>query len=410
MRTIIFIFLSANIFANVPTYENRNYFPLGEKELFSGNTGTGGIGSSAAVYFNPAALTQIKQNKLSVTASSFYYFSFKMDPQDYVDNQALNYESTSFNSVPSSIISVYQFKEYTAAFAIMSPFSYALENQMEWRTSLQTIYFEEKQEGSDLWVALSLARKFENGWSAGLTLMAMKHYELLIDHMIQDYHSQTQGNANLSRTQIDVWNLTGVLGVLKEGDFISYGIRLHSPSLKIMGSGDYFKTEQSYQSSLSESTMNKVGVDANYEVPADIGVGVNIHLLPTLNILADVSYQFAGSFRTFEDREILASDENGNRKVKGMYRANVGLQFEPSDKIEFLTGAYYVPSASDVSSQKSSFRGATVGGYYSIEQTKSGAGLFVVQMRGDGSVTNYSGRSDIQLNIYGAVLSTSYFF
>jgi len=45
--------------------ENRDLYPLGEKEALMANTGIAASGSTGSVYFNPAGLVSVQKNRIS---------------------------------------------------------------------------------------------------------------------------------------------------------------------------------------------------------------------------------------------------------------------------------------------------------------------------------------------------------
>lgn len=399
------------LFANAPGLENRNYFPMGEKELFSANTGTAGFESAGAIYFNPAALNEITQNKLSLSASSYFYFHMETTPQDIKDGQDLNYQSSAFNSVPSSVISVMQFDGATYAFGVMVPQSYALENMTVWTTPSTTIYFEEKMEDSDLWILLSRSKKIDENWAWGLSFMAQKHYQLMVS-MITNVNPTGQDFTSNGRSQINVWNSSLILGIQYVNNQMKYGLRVQSPSLRVSGTGDLYSSNTSTTAvNYDPVVINRTDIKANHDVPMDFAFGVNYALTKNFSLMSDISYQLATSFRSLEDPSIdLSQSPEIERKTKAMWRASVAAEFKPNDKIEIISGCNYTPSAS-IGFEKLDFLGFNLGGYYKTKTTKNGAGIFIANLKGESPVVDNPGRiSSTTVSIYGAVLSTSYLF
>ena len=75
--------------------------PIGERESFLGNTGIARMGSSAAGYYNPAALAAVETDRVAASGSRFQFSSF--DVEGTVQTQ-----SDSFDSIPVHVSGVFR--------------------------------------------------------------------------------------------------------------------------------------------------------------------------------------------------------------------------------------------------------------------------------------------------------------
>ena len=407
MNKLLIMIVSISISAVASDF-GAGFFPTGEKELFTGNAGIGGIGSATAGYYNPGALTQIKNNKLSVTASSFYYMSQKREPTMAAGGKEHNYESSSFNTIPSSLVTVYNFDAFTGSFTIMVPFNYSFENQQVWEVPGRKLYFQEKKETSDLWVGPTAAFKLNDRLSVGASLFAVKAYSLQVDSYVTRKDDGTESSANSRRFQANVWGAIAIIGAHWEGDLISFGARAQSPYIQINGVGDYFNSSVGWEGgSYRRRIVNRREIDANYELPADFGVGVNIHLTDKLDLLIDTSYSLKMNYNQYEDAQVIAEGD-GVISDKPSFRHNVGVEFRPTEKIDLMAGAYTFSGLKNESLYCVSF-----GGYYLMKQTRSGLGFFIFNLNEEEPADPDEGlTTPPQTTIYafGAVLSTSYSF
>ena len=87
-------------------FKNHNLLPMGEKEAFRGNTGTGIRGSAGAAYYNPAGLASLKGARISLSGTTFLYFDSQTDKLIYLDSTDLAYKEFGFSSVPSSLVAI----------------------------------------------------------------------------------------------------------------------------------------------------------------------------------------------------------------------------------------------------------------------------------------------------------------
>ena len=60
-RIVLVFSVFTSLSVQAQNVNNLNLLPLGDKESLMGNTGTGGVHSTGAVFYNPAALTQLEE-------------------------------------------------------------------------------------------------------------------------------------------------------------------------------------------------------------------------------------------------------------------------------------------------------------------------------------------------------------
>src|SRR5690242_2815844 len=101
--------------------ENRNIIPFGEREAILGNTGTAGVPSTGAVYYNPAALAQLENSRIAVSGSTYAQQETTTGNFARIDNTDLPYSNSGFNAIPSTVISVFRNDDWIFSYFILVP-------------------------------------------------------------------------------------------------------------------------------------------------------------------------------------------------------------------------------------------------------------------------------------------------
>jgi len=103
-----------------------------------GNTGTGGLNSTGAVYYNPAALTMLEGNSFSLSASAYMRYKFSADPFAEINGEKLLYEAEDYQSIPSSVVMARKKGDWNIALSLMIPLDFLYEGQMPNSKSCRT--------------------------------------------------------------------------------------------------------------------------------------------------------------------------------------------------------------------------------------------------------------------------------
>ncbi len=133
-RPIPIVFLSLLLagFACGQSAYNPNILPLGHKEALMANTGTGGIGSTGAVYYNPGALASLEEDYFSLSGAAYLRYTFEADPIAVINGRELTFEGDAFRSIPTSVIRVNRLGDWRLAFSALIPMQFNYEGIQEW--------------------------------------------------------------------------------------------------------------------------------------------------------------------------------------------------------------------------------------------------------------------------------------
>src|SRR6187549_2201984 len=100
---LLTLFLASVARAELPS--SLHFFPLGEREAFLANTGTGSPSSGAAIYYNPGALARIPHSRFSAQGSSYQSTRIEQETTGKIDGVERPQNQTSFQVIPNAVVS-----------------------------------------------------------------------------------------------------------------------------------------------------------------------------------------------------------------------------------------------------------------------------------------------------------------
>jgi hypothetical protein len=150
----------------------------------------------------------------------------------------------------------------------------------------------------------------------------------------------------------------------------------------------------------------------------DITLGSVYKLSDKINLLFDVSYQFASEFDLYQTQQISA---NENRvETVGTFRVNTGLEYIPKAKRRWYAGAFWNPTAkpdieNQISGTQESYYGVTGGVHRIMGNVRAGLGAYYIWGIGKGVLF---GDNNVRLNqiastryeLFGIILTSGYNF
>ncbi len=105
-------------------YDNQ-ILPVGGFKALMANTGTAGLNSVGAIYYNSAALTQLEDNSLKVSGATYTGYRFKATPLFEAEGANLDHEGSSSTSTPSGagvrLCPIFEHKRMLALEVTMPP-------------------------------------------------------------------------------------------------------------------------------------------------------------------------------------------------------------------------------------------------------------------------------------------------
>ena len=398
---------SAPAFADV---SNRQIFPLGEKESYMGNAGTGHAWDTGAVYYNPAGLTEIPQDKVSVTGSLYLSFSTSTDAVAVLDSKKIPYDAGGFNTIPGTFVAALKHDEWTVAFSALVPESLQTENRSSFKTTNTTGDIVQFYRVGDLWLGLSGARKLNDQWSVGFTVFGINHSESQLNTV--DVKFPTSPNSVVtseSRAMFSSFGLSAVLGVAyKPSDTVTFGLRVQTPLVNFNAKADTLVTTHTVNNgSLTNSGEDRMGNSANYQLPLDLTFGSFFQPSPWLGIYWDSSLQMPTQYNTIPG-STLGTDVTS----KLSYRTNLGLELGWIESTPIRLGFLYDPStaASSTHPDHIDYVGLSGGFLMRSKHLETGLGGFYLWGSGTNSIDSSTILGDVKVHGAGVLLTTAYLF
>lgn len=412
--TITAAVLLLNIGASAQSIYNPNILPLGDKEAMMGNAGTGGFGSTGAVYYNPGALSDVEGTSLSLSGSAYLQFKFSAKPIATILGTELEYEASGFQTIPTSVIIVKKVKEWHLAFSALVPMSFNYEGRQTWDIPNEgdpiKIKFSQNYKEENFLVGISAARKINDSWSAGVTVFAQNYTYF----SSLDFRTELENNPDViiqdsHREKFSPVSALVVLGLQKKFNKFNLGLRATLPSIHIMGEAEYYDYQYSNldPNNVETSQIDVSGEKVAFRSPSDLRVGATYFPTEKWTATLDLSYQFSIDYDIFDDPEI---DEEVNSK--GNYRINAGVQYMLSDKFGLNGGFAYTPSTLQETDEEfgQDFTSVFLGGKSISKYFETTIGLFYSNGTGSGYSEIAGGTTTETYEYIGVVLGTNYRF
>lgn len=416
MKTIIL--LLASFFGIRPltaqSAYNPNILPLGDKESLMANTGSGGLTSTGAVYYNPGALTQMEGTSFSLSGSAYLRFRFEGKPIANIAGTDLNYAGNGFRTIPTSVIGVRRRGDWRFGFSFLVPMEFNFEGQQNWNIPvnqqeldlklLQT--YQEKQ----FLAGLTAARSVGNGWSVGLTLYGQIYTYLstldLRGALSGNPDALIQSTRRERRAPVD---LLIIGGLHRSWEKWNLGLRIAAPSLYLFGTGDYYDFIYSNinQQDVQRSEIDISKSNVQFKTPLDVRIGTVHHPNDQWQLALDIAYRFPLECRIFDHEELDQTD-----KTRGNFRINGGAEYRFKKNMALYGGASYTPTTLERTEETfgQDFWAVFAGGKLFTEHIETSIGLFFTRGKGEGNLAVGEGTATQLYEYLGAILGTNYRF
>jgi long-subunit fatty acid transport protein len=392
---------------------NTNILPLGDKEALLGNTGTGGLGSTGAVFYNPAALTLLEGSSFSLSGSAYMQYSFKTKPFAVIDGNVLDYSGSGFQSVPTSLVMARSLGTWKVAFSLLVPTQFKYEGQQDWRLTVGGTPYRLKilQNYSEaiFMGGLSVARQINDRWSWGVSVYGQYFsYLSFSDVRFSNIDDPTKISLSSSRDQRAPVSLYVLAGLHRQGEKLGLGLRIAAPSFRIRGKGAYYNFTYLALSEVSPPTVTETdltGLKADFETPLDLRLGATYTPSDKLRLALDASYGSGVKYESLSGQGYSVSEE-----LESTYRLSTGAEYSLAKGRALLAGMSWTPSTSTVDgvSNTIDFGSWTAGVKVTMGRSETTLGYFgalgtgaLPYAQGDGSL----GQQTYQFN--GAFLATS---
>lgn len=334
--------LCAFIWPTFVTAQSSNHWTRNfneESSLLSGAVVGGGAGA-AAIFYNPATISEIEESNLSINASLFSVENLRAT-NAWGDD--LDFVKTRFIVVPrfiSYMIKLEKAPKLSLEVAFMNNENYRLEdaNSVDELTDILPRF-----EGEERYNAFySYANKFRDDWLGagtsyglaenlfigGSVFVSLRtlNYQYLVDieagpPMLQTY-DETQAFYTAKYKfqeylKFNNYRLLGKIGILYKKERLSLGLNITTPSLNVYSDGKRVMRKGS-QSDINNSNgepvpnylvydyADKKDMKVNYKSPLSIALGASYHNKRKTKIVYTTVEYFAGMdpFRMAEAEEI----------------------------------------------------------------------------------------------------------
>lgn len=401
---VLTLLMSADVARADP--QNGQVIPLGERQAYLANTGVGDASDTGAVYFNPAGLGFIDRDKVSVTGSVYMSYATRSDAAFRLDDTDVGYKAKGFMTIPMTFVIAKKLGDVRVAFSTLVPESLSTENQQSFATPNTTGKILQYYRESELWVGLTAAYPITSRLSLGVSVFGIQHSQSSLVSLLIDFPSDTtEFVTGSTRSQWSTFGLSAVLGVAyRPTDDIGVGLRVQTPIAQLLGSAETYQAARSPAE--PAKTEDIEGTHAKYQLPLDLTLGGSFKLLPTLEMLVDVSLRLGVTYDS-----IPASALDDHVATRPTPRASIGGEWKPVPALPVRAGFFYSPSAERdrPGATRENYCGVTAGVAYITEHVETGVGAFYIwatgTQRSDDNVTAH-----VSTRAIGALLTTAYVF
>lgn len=388
--------------------------PVGERETTTANAGVAGRKASAgAVVFNPAGLELMENSSLSVSGSTYAYTTINATPFVNIDNTNINYDASGFDTIPSSVVSIWKGDPWTLAFSIVVPEAQRIENRLTLPTPNTRSTLVQLQSTQEMWIGPSVSRSFGDKLALGLSLFGVR---TSTSQMVGIYTrfpaAPNLAGVSQSHVRSSIYSLTAVLGArYRVAPYLDLGLRIRAPGLLITGSGDGYNYLQTLDGGggIVANEFEQKNVPARNSMPWDVSFGTGWRLSEHVRLMADVSLQAGVSYDPFP-----GSAFSDPQRFSTRPRLNVGVEADVSEDLELGAGFHFNPGTRDAADLgdgdvKQDFYVLTVGGGWNVDRVRSGLSLFYAWSDGYFRTINApTQRSTFTMRSFGATLVFSY--
>ncbi len=396
---------------------NPNILPLGDKEALMANTGAGGLKSTGAVFYNPAALTMLKGRSFSLSGSAYMRFQFKANPVAIIEGVPLDYEGSGYRSIPTSAVSVRQFRDWHLAFSALIPVEFTFEGTRDWNIPLEDVETKLKMiqnyQERMLLIGFSAARSLGEDWSLGISVYGQAYkYLSTIDLRGTIIGSPDFLLQSTRRQKVTPVNLLTILGLQRRWEKWNFGLRVAVPSIYLFGKGDFYDYNFSNFAGLEEVESSETDISdvkARFRTPWDVRLGISYLAEQKLLFAFDVSYGFGQSYQVYDDPRLPFEEQ-----VKGNFRVSGGIEYFLGKRKNFSlhAGGSYTPSVKEeeVGNVGQDFWAGFTGVKVLTKHVDTTLGFFYSYGEGTGELSTRNGQTTQSYEYLGLFLGTNYKF
>ena len=343
-RVQVLCLLLTGVLGSIPALANEaNYqqFIVGERASGMGGAVCAIANSVDACFFNPAGLARVTDNTLSISASLYGFQQLELQDSLYPGEDA---KTDTFVSIPSTFCSIWKLGTNEAfAFSAFIPHNNQIAQSQVY--DFDQHFYNFSLNDQVVWLGPSYGVALSDKLYAGVSAFLVYRSYYRSENLYWGNYSWAYSSA----FQYDALGALSVIGLQYRPDKRwNLGLTLQTPSLAITGSGDF----HSYQViGLDEfhnaSSAYASSLDARYEVPAKVTLGLGWEEPKVKSWGADLTYHFANNYRRLEGHFVNGSEAYSRAKHEEVLDLNVGgeyyLQKKYPVRAGFFTSFSYAP-------------------------------------------------------------------
>ena len=387
----------------------QNYI-IGERAAGMGGAAIALARAVDAAYYNPAGLADTDSNSISLSASLYGFYDYKVD-NGWLPNEDIKVDS--FVSIPATFGSIWKLGD-RGAFAL-SAFIPNKVSANDLETFLDTDhFFKYSKEDQTLWIGPSAGFKVGEKLSLGASIFVVyRTFSWFRDALLGN-----TGYAWSEDIKYSDYSLLGVLGAQYQIDTNwSAGVVIQTPSVHISGDGEYLEKEVELGIPAASYLDDP---DTENKIPTKIAAGIAYQVPDKYAVALDVSYHFATGFNRLE-----GDDQFGNYRYyplsrEATFNANLGGEYYVTDRYPVRAGIFTNISSAPSADINRSWQPAHINKYgvsasvgREADNTTLNLGINYVWGSGDAVGFNESGEAvivDASESYLYVFLASSYHF
>lgn len=404
------VFITSSLFADIAS---RNYLPIGDRSALLANTAVADSQTAMGVFFNPAAIAFANKNKIALSGSLYFKYSVNYDPYPVYQSFGQSITFTGFNSLPSSVVSLFRFGSHVLAISVLIPdFSEVSAVQRIEQAGINGVMQLNARE-QDLWLGGSWSYRFTEHISIGTTVFSTHYSRYTASNVQAEILSGSSHVARTETTNATAHSVVAVGGLyFQPSATLAFGLKMAAPSIRLSGSGDYLLQDKAISgTTVTAETEERIASTFYYSRPADFSLGAR-YTAGIVSYYLDLGLQLPISYEEFPGS---AKPQRFSRSY--LPKASAGVDIALHKSFNILSGISWIPSAQAPLETRSESRYrvndimTTLGLVFAEGFLRMGFGGFAVFGSGRqliDPITNTSGLMSI--TGYGALLSSTYEF
>jgi hypothetical protein len=204
---------------------------------------------------------------------------------------------------------------------------------------------------TETWIGLSYSRNLSNITGIGITqFVAVRNHDVRYQTIAQAVNDEGLGQTGLL---IDHWKYTNIrllwkLGFISKEGNLSYGITLTTPSIDIMGNGQYFYNRSFMGTSEDPVLISGSNEDlpVSYRSPFSISVGASYRFEETALYFTAEYFNKIGQYTVMHVKEPdfqteqLANDYNLQHQLESVLNYGLGVEQKISELVSLYSSFY----------------------------------------------------------------------